>query len=87
MRHLTLPGTSRPQALEDILDEDELSERHETSLQTTQQYDTFASSAANRARQDMASEAQARPSAIPGLVLEELVTPIPDSAGRARPPG
>ncbi|PRW45437.1 G patch domain-containing TGH-like isoform X1 [Chlorella sorokiniana] len=69
------------QSVEQFLDEDELEELRRTNLQTTQEYDTFGSTAAEVARRAAAEAAAERPSAIPGLVPEEVVAPVADSVG------
>lgn len=50
-------------------------------LQTTEQYDTFGSTAAELARRAARDAATSRPSAIPGLLPDELVAPVADSVG------
>lgn len=69
------------QSVEQFLDEDELEELRRTNLQTTQEYDTFGSTAAEVARRAAAEAAAERPSAIPGLVPDEVVAPVADSVG------
>ncbi|GFH24973.1 SURP motif domain-containing protein [Haematococcus lacustris] len=48
------------------------------------EYDTFGASAAEAARSFAQQEAVARPSLIPGGVMEELVVPVTSSVGSAR---
>ncbi|GAB4821314.1 hypothetical protein N2152v2_008360 [Parachlorella kessleri] len=48
---------------------------------TTEQYDTFGSTAAELARRSARDAAATRPSAIPGLLPDELVAPVADSVG------
>ncbi|PSC68980.1 TATA-box binding -interacting TOUGH isoform B [Micractinium conductrix] len=69
------------QSVEQFLDEDELEDLRRTNLQTTEQYDTFGSTAAELARRAAADAAAERPSAIPGLLPEEMVAPVADSVG------
>eukprot|EP00887_Chlorella_sp_A99_P005964 scaffold29.g5964.t1 len=69
------------QSVEQFLDEDELEELRRTNLQTTADYDTFGSTGAELARRVAEEETQARPSAIPGLLPEEVVAPVPAGAG------
>ncbi|KAI7838498.1 hypothetical protein COHA_007760 [Chlorella ohadii] len=85
------------QSVEQFLDEDELEELRKTNLQTTQEYDTFGSTAAEMARRAAAEAAAERPSgkqtvkleeavrmleaSIPGLVPDEVVAPVADSVG------
>ncbi|GFH15341.1 G-patch domain-containing protein, partial [Haematococcus lacustris] len=69
------------QAVEDYLDEDEKEERVKVTLQVQPEYDTFGASAAEAARSFAQQEAVARPSLIPGGVMEELVVPVTSSVG------
>ncbi|KAL6759050.1 hypothetical protein V8C86DRAFT_1390599 [Haematococcus lacustris] len=69
------------QAVEDYLDEDEKEERVKVTLQVQPEYDTFGASAAEAARSFAQQEAAARPSLIPGGVMEELVVPVTSSVG------
>ncbi|KAL4855768.1 G patch domain-containing protein [Chlorella vulgaris] len=84
------PGTFRSsrdsreavqQSVEQYLDEDELEELRRTNLQTSAEYDTFGSTAAELARRAATDAATERPSAIPGLLPDELVVPVADSVG------
>lgn len=69
------------QSVEQFLDEEELEELRRTNLQTTEQYDTFGSTAAEVARRVVAEEGRQRPSAIPGLLPDELVAPVAEGVG------
>ena len=72
----------RQQNVADYMDSDEVAELQKTSLQTTADYDTFGSTAAEVARRQTQQEAEARPSAIPGAVIEDIIVPVPDSMGK-----
>ena len=64
------------------MDEDELADRQKTAVKTTANYDTFGDTATEMAKKAAAADAQARPSAIPGAMFKDLITPVPDSIGR-----
>lgn len=49
-------------------------------------YDTFGDAAADQARLRAAAEASARPSIIPGPLLDELIVPVASSIGTWLPP-
>jgi G patch domain-containing protein 1 len=51
------------------------------TLQTTADYDTFGATAAEAARRQAAGEALQRPSAIPGLLPDEVVAPVAEGVG------
>lgn len=63
------------------MDEDELADRQKHAVRTTANYDTFGDTAAEMAQKAATADAQARPSAIPGAVFKDLITPVPDSIG------
>ena len=71
----------RQQNVADYMDSDEVAELQKTSLQTTADYDTFGSTAAEVAKRQTQQEAEGRPSAIPGAVIEDIIVPVPDSMG------
>ena len=64
------------------MDEDELADRQKTAVKTTANYDTFGDTATEMAKKAAAADAQARPSAIPGAIFNDLITLVPDSIGR-----
>lgn len=63
------------------MDEDELAVLQKSSVKTKAEYDTFGDTAAELAQRAAAADAQARPSAIPGAVFQDLIAPVPDSVG------
>lgn len=63
------------------MDEDELAVLQKNSVGTKADYDTFGDTAAEMAQTAAAADAQARPSAIPGAVFQDLIAPVPDSVG------
>jgi G patch domain-containing protein 1 len=67
--------------VEDFMDEDELAEARRHTLQTTAQYDTFGSTAAELARRGAVQDAVDRPSAAFGALPEEFIAPVADSIG------
>ena len=72
----------RQQNIEDFMDEDELADRKKTAVKTSANYDTFGDTAAELAKKAAAADAQSRPSAIPGAIFKDLITPVPDSIGQ-----
>ena len=64
------------------MDEDELAVLQKSSVKTKADYDTFGDTAAELAQRAAAADAQARPSAIPGAVFQDLIAPVPDSVGK-----
>ncbi|KAK9833838.1 hypothetical protein WJX74_007401 [Apatococcus lobatus] len=76
----------RGQAVEDFMDEDELAEiRGAVAVQTTADFDTFGSAAAEaekrRARADAAESSSQAPSLAAGPIIEELLAPVAESLG------
>ena len=63
------------------MDEDELAVLQKSNVKTKADYDTFGDTAAELAQRAAAADAQARPSAIPGAVFQDLIAPVPDSVG------
>ncbi|KAL3162454.1 hypothetical protein ABBQ32_010121 [Trebouxia sp. C0010 RCD-2024] len=63
------------------MDEDELAVLQKSTVKTKAEYDTFGDTAAELAQRAAAADAQARPSAIPGAVFQDLIAPVPDSVG------
>lgn len=72
----------RQQNVEDFMDEDELAVLQKSTVKTKAEYDTFGDTAAELAQRAAAADAQARPSAIPGAVFQDLIAPVPDSVGK-----
>ena len=62
------------------MDEDELADLRDQSLQAHTNYDTFGSTAAEFAHKAAASDAHSRPS-VPNLIPDELIAPVADSIG------
>lgn len=71
----------RQQNVEDFMDEDELAVLQKHSVKTTADYDTFGDTATELAKKAAVSDAQARPSLIPGAVFQDLIAPVPESIG------
>ena len=73
----------RTQQVEDFLDEDEIEERKRRKLESTSQYDTFATEAAQAAHQQPAFETRKDRGLIPGVpvILDDLVAPVANSIG------
>lgn len=63
------------------MDEEELNERQQQSLQAHADYDTFGSTAAEMARKRAATEAAERGTALPSLVPTDLIAPVAESVG------
>ena len=63
------------------MDEDELADLKQKSLQAHTDYDTFGTTAAELARKAAAADAQSRSAEVPTLIPEEVVAPVADSIG------
>ena len=72
----------RQQNVADFMDEDELALLQKSSVKTKADYDTFGDTASELAQRAAAADAQARPSAIPGAIFQDLIAPVPDSVGK-----
>ena len=66
------------------MDEDELAVLQRSNVKTKADYDTFGDTAAELAQRAAAADAQARPSAIPGAIFQDLIAPVPDSVGEMK---
>ncbi|KAI3918860.1 hypothetical protein MKW98_017308 [Papaver atlanticum] len=71
----------KQQDISNFLDDDEKEEMKNRSLETSMQFDTFGSTAAEIARRQAEKEQENRPSAIPGLVPDEIILPVSSSIG------
>ncbi|KAI3970966.1 hypothetical protein MKX01_024613 [Papaver californicum] len=71
----------KSQDILNFLDDDEKEEMKNRSLETCMQFDTFGSTAAEIARKQAEKEQEKRPSAIPGLVPDEIILPVASSIG------
>ncbi|OVA05063.1 SWAP/Surp [Macleaya cordata] len=71
----------KSQSILNFLDDDEKAEIEGQSLGTSLQFDTFGFTSAELARKQAEKEQQDRPSAIPGLVPDELILPVANSIG------
>ncbi|MCO5613509.1 hypothetical protein L7F22_067786 [Adiantum nelumboides] len=65
----------------DYMDDEEKAEQDSTRLVATSDYDTFALTAADLARTEAAQELKKRPSAIPGLLPDDIIVPVSRSIG------
>lgn len=74
----------RQQTVEDFLDEDEKEAAAKSAVAVAPEFDTFGSTAAERARQAADAEAADRSKeSIPGLLPAELLAPVADSIGES----
>ncbi|KAG8094350.1 hypothetical protein GUJ93_ZPchr0012g21544 [Zizania palustris] len=71
----------KKQSIYSFLDEEDIKGMGGNTLETTQQYDTFGSTATEYARKQASKEQKERPSAIPGPIPDELVVPATTSIG------
>lgn len=65
----------------DYMDDEERAEQDSTRLSTASDFDTFGFTAAEYARKEAAQELKKWPSAIPGLVPDEIIVPVSRSIG------
>eukprot|EP00250_Pteridium_aquilinum_P018132 c23961_g1_i1 orf=422-3370(-) len=65
----------------DYMDDEEKAEQDSTRLATASDFDTFGFTAAEFARKEAEQELKKWPSAIPGLVLDEIIVPVSRSIG------
>ncbi|VVB17523.1 unnamed protein product [Arabis nemorensis] len=72
---------ARKQNISDFLDEDEKAELEGQSLSASSQFDTFGFTAAEQSRKQAEKDQYERPSAIPGPVPDELISPVSESIG------
>ncbi|KFK27632.1 hypothetical protein AALP_AA8G408400 [Arabis alpina] len=72
---------ARKQSISDFLDEDEKAELEGQSLSASAQFDTFGFTAAEQSRKQAEKEQHERPSAIPGPVPDEFISPVSESIG------
>ncbi|WOL04916.1 G patch domain-containing protein [Canna indica] len=71
----------KKQSIYNFLDEDDIKDMGGHALETSMQFDTFGFTAAEFARKQAEKEQLKRPSAIPGPVPDEIVTPASNSIG------
>ncbi|KAL6604879.1 hypothetical protein ACP70R_042823 [Stipagrostis hirtigluma subsp. patula] len=71
----------KKQSIYSFLDEEDIKDMGGNALETSHQYDTFGSTAAEYARKQASKEQKERPSAIPGPIPDELVVPTTNSIG------
>lgn len=81
-----LDDLDRAQAVEDFLDEDELEEVRKSGLQVSSDYDTFGSTAADRALWAAQAVASGQDRDHVSFVPKDIVVPVPDSMGAAYTP-
>ena len=81
-RRSVILNLCRQQNVADFMDEDELAVLQKSSVKTKAEYDTFGDTASEFAQRAAAADAQARPSAIPGAIFQDLIAPVPDSVGK-----
>jgi G patch domain-containing protein 1 len=74
-------GFSRTQKVEDFYDEDELEDMRKSGLQVRAEYDTFGTTAAERARLAAQAEMRGRDRAHLNFVPDVIVVPVADSMG------
>lgn len=65
----------------DFMDDEEKAEQDSTRLATASDFDTFGFTAAEFARKEVAQELNKRPSAIPGILPDEIIVPVSHSIG------
>lgn len=65
----------------DYMDDEEKAEQDSTRLSTAADFDTFGFTAAEHARKEAAQELKKRPSAIPGILPDEIIVPVARSIG------
>ncbi|KAG9450029.1 hypothetical protein H6P81_009994 [Aristolochia fimbriata] len=71
----------KEQSVFSFLDDDEKAELEGRSVGTSSTFDTFGFTATELSRKQAEKELHKRPSAIPGPVPDELITPAPNSIG------
>ena len=72
---------SRGQRVEDFMDDDELAEAEIATVQPTAEYDTFGSTAAEKARRQAQAEASARADGQLSFLPDDIIAPVADSMG------
>ena len=65
------------------MDDDELAEAGISAVQPTAEYDTFGSTAADRARRQTQAEASARANGQLSFLPDDIIAPVADSMGDA----
>ena len=65
------------------MDDDELAEAGISAVQPTAEYDTFGSTAADRARRQAQAEASARANGQLSFLPDDIIAPVADSMGEA----
>ena len=73
----------RGQRAEDFMDDDELAEAGISAVQPTAEYDTFGSTAAEKARRQAQAEASARADGQLSFLPDDIIAPVADSMGEA----
>ena len=65
------------------MDDDELAEAGISAVQPTAEYDTFGSTAAEKARRQAQAEASARANGQLSFLPDDIIAPVADSMGEA----